>query len=52
MNRLLGIFKFIKAGQNENTHSGIFLLHITCQLQTIHIRHLNIRNYHIRLYLF
>ena len=52
MDGLFCIFEFIKTGAKHNVNIGIVLVQLSCQLQSIHIRHLNVRQHHIRLKLF
>ena len=49
MDGLLRIFKLIKTRKEQNLGRGKFRLYILRQLHTVHIRHLNIRQNHIRL---
>ena len=52
MDGLFCIFKFVKTGAKHNVNIGIVLIQFSCQFQSIHIRHFNVRQYHIRLKLF
>ena len=52
MDSLFRIFKFVKAGAKHNIDIGIVLVQFSCQLQSIHVRHFDVRQYHIRLKLF
>ena len=49
-NRLLCILKFIVSAEEHNTQPRHGAPHNLCQLQTIHKRHADIRNEHIRLH--
>ena len=52
MDSLFRILEFVKAGAKHNVNIRIVLVQLSCQLQSIHIRHLNVRQHHIRLKLF
>ena len=52
MDGLFRILEFVKAGAKHNVNIRIVLVQLSCQLQSIHIRHLNVRQHHIRLKLF
>ena len=52
MNRFFCIFKFVKACTKHNVNIRIVLVQLSGQLQPIHVRHLNIRQHHVRLKLF
>ena len=52
MDGLFCIFEFVKTGAKHNVNIGIVLVQFSCQLQSIHVRHFNVRQYHIRLKFF